>query len=59
MHNQVADIFQLAADSVPKEELEGNNPALKNLHQGMVMTRDELMKVFKEHGIEQLDVCRH
>jgi molecular chaperone GrpE (heat shock protein) len=53
---QVADIFALAAESVPKEELEKDNPALKNLHQGLGMTLDQLMKVFKRHGVEQMEV---
>lgn len=54
----MADIFTLAAESVPKEELEKDNPALKNLHQGLGMTRDQLLKTFKRHGIELMEV-RH
>jgi hypothetical protein len=55
----VADIFSLAAENVPKDELEKDNPALKNLHQGLEMTRDQLMKVFKRHGVELMEVCPH
>lgn len=54
---QVSDVFQLALDSVPAEELKSEaNQSLRNLHKGMEMTRDELHKVFKQFGVEPMDV---
>lgn len=51
-----ADVLQLALDSVNQDDLKDQvNPPLKNLHVGVSMTRNELMKTFKKHGIESFN----
>ncbi|KAF9908431.1 Mitochondrial matrix cochaperone [Lobosporangium transversale] len=52
-----ADILGMAIKNVPAEELSesSNNVHLKTLHTGVSMTRDELLKAFKRHGIEPYD----
>ncbi|KAG8235871.1 hypothetical protein J437_LFUL016478 [Ladona fulva] len=48
---EVADILGKATESVPKEEVSDNNPHLKSLYEGLVMTESQLVKVFKKHGL--------
>ncbi|RKO91302.1 hypothetical protein BDK51DRAFT_21214 [Blyttiomyces helicus] len=49
-----ADILQMALKALPAEELEaGKNQHLTNLHQGVSMTRVEMLKSFKRYGVEE------
>ncbi|KAI4457497.1 grpe protein [Holotrichia oblita] len=48
----VADVLNKATESVPQNELNSNNPYLKSLYEGLVMTEAELQAVFKRHGLE-------
>ncbi|KAJ3228015.1 GrpE protein 1, mitochondrial [Clydaea vesicula] len=52
-----ADILTLALQSVPKEEVkqESQNKHLKDLFEGVSMTKTELLKTFKRHGVEPFD----
>uniref|UniRef100_A0A1I7VUN4 GrpE protein homolog n=1 Tax=Loa loa TaxID=7209 RepID=A0A1I7VUN4_LOALO len=50
---EVADILDLAVDAVKKEELD-NNISLKNLFEGLEMTRTVLQKTFDKHGLKQI-----
>lgn len=52
---EVADILEKATESVPKEEIKDENPHLKNLFEGLVMTEGQMQKVFKKHGIVKLN----
>jgi len=52
---EVADILGHATAAVPQNELNDNNPHLKNLYQGLEMTQASLLQVFKRHGLEQLN----
>lgn len=52
---EVADILGHATDVVPKDQLTGSNPHLKNLYDGLVMTKDSLGQVFKRHGLVQVN----
>ncbi|XP_044136687.1 grpE protein homolog 1, mitochondrial [Bufo gargarizans] len=52
---EVADILEKATESVPKEEIKDENPHLKNLYEGLVMTEVQMQKVFKKHGIVKLN----
>ncbi|XP_030419582.1 grpE protein homolog 1, mitochondrial isoform X2 [Gopherus evgoodei] len=52
---EVADILEKATESVPKEELKDENPHLKNLYDGLVMTEVQIQKVFKKHGLLKLN----
>jgi molecular chaperone GrpE len=49
-----ADILQMAIDSVPPLG-ESPNKDLKDLYMGVSMTRTELLKTFKRHGMEEFD----
>lgn len=50
---EVADILGHATQAVPKAELSnGNNVHLKNLYEGLTMTRDSMQQVFKRNGLE-------
>ncbi|XP_040275068.1 grpE protein homolog 1, mitochondrial [Bufo bufo] len=51
----VADVLEKATQSVPKEEIKDENPHLKNLYEGLVMTEVQMQKVFKKHGIVKLN----
>ncbi|KAF9379111.1 Mitochondrial matrix cochaperone [Podila verticillata] len=46
-----------AKENVPQEEVAetSTNAHLKNLHTGVSMTRDELLKTFKRYGVEPYD----
>ncbi|KAL4003425.1 GrpE family protein [Acanthocheilonema viteae] len=50
---EVADILDLAVAAVKKEELD-NNTSLKNLFEGLEMTRTVLQKTFVKHGLKQI-----
>ncbi|XP_062850612.1 grpE protein homolog 1, mitochondrial [Trichomycterus rosablanca] len=52
---EVADILEKATESVPKEQVTSENPHLKNLYDGLVMTRVQFQKVFTKHGLVKLD----
>ncbi|XP_074085934.1 grpE protein homolog 1, mitochondrial [Macrotis lagotis] len=52
---EVADILEKATASVPKDEIKEENPHLKNLYEGLVMTEVQIQKVFKKHGLLKLD----
>lgn len=51
----VADNLSRAAESVP-EEMRSNDeqPVIKNLYEGVVMTESTLVKAFEEHGLKKL-----
>ncbi|KAI8037410.1 grpE protein homolog, mitochondrial [Drosophila gunungcola] len=51
---EVADTLGHATQAVPKDKLSGNAD-LKNLYEGLTMTRASLLQVFKRHGLEPLD----
>ncbi|XP_055595721.1 grpE protein homolog, mitochondrial [Uranotaenia lowii] len=52
---EVADILGHATEAVPKEEISDKNPHLKNLYEGLTMTKAQLGQVFKRHGLEQVN----
>uniref|UniRef100_A0A182K267 GrpE protein homolog n=1 Tax=Anopheles christyi TaxID=43041 RepID=A0A182K267_9DIPT len=52
---EVADILGHATEAVPKEEISDKNPHLKNLFEGLTMTRQQLNSVFKRHGLETVN----
>lgn len=52
---EVADILEKATQSVPKEEVTSQNPHLKNLYNGLVMTEVQIQKVFTKHSLVKLD----
>ncbi|XP_063779898.1 grpE protein homolog 1, mitochondrial [Pseudophryne corroboree] len=52
---EVADILEKATESVPKEEVKDDNPHLKNLFEGLLMTEVQMQKVFKKHGVLKLN----
>ncbi|XP_017031253.1 grpE protein homolog, mitochondrial [Drosophila kikkawai] len=51
---EVADTLGHATQAVPKDKLSGNAD-LKNLYEGLSMTRASLLQVFKRHGLEPVD----
>ncbi|XP_040161805.1 grpE protein homolog, mitochondrial [Anopheles arabiensis] len=52
---EVADILGHATEAVPKDEISDKNPHLKNLFEGLSMTRQQLNSVFKRHGLETVN----
>ncbi|XP_005319046.2 grpE protein homolog 1, mitochondrial [Ictidomys tridecemlineatus] len=52
---EVADILEKATQSVPKEEIKDENPHLKSLYEGLVLTEVQIQKVFTKHGLLKLD----
>ncbi|KXJ80092.1 hypothetical protein RP20_CCG026694 [Aedes albopictus] len=52
---EVADILGHATEAVPKEEISDKNPHLKNLYEGLTMTKAQLNQVFKRHGLETVN----
>ncbi|XP_052873014.1 grpE protein homolog, mitochondrial [Anopheles cruzii] len=52
---EVADILGHATEAVPKEEVSERNPHLKNLFEGLTMTRAQLNSVFRRHGLEAVN----
>lgn len=51
---EVADILSNAAASVPKEEI-NSNAHLKNLYEGLSMTKSLMFQVFKRNGLEEVN----
>lgn len=49
---EVADILGHATNAVPKDEVKSSNPHLKNLYEGLTMTQQQLLQVFKRNGLE-------
>lgn len=47
---EVADVFNTAIESVPKDAVKGNSD-FKNLFDGVVMTEQQLQSVFRRHGL--------
>ncbi|MEE6507950.1 hypothetical protein FKM82_017751 [Ascaphus truei] len=52
---EVADILEKATESVPKEEIKADNPHLKSLYEGLVMTEVQMQKVLNKHGVFKLN----
>ncbi|OCT99299.1 hypothetical protein XELAEV_18005086mg [Xenopus laevis] len=52
---EVADILEKATESVPKEEIKAENPHLKSLYEGLIMTEVQMQKVFEKHGVLKLN----
>lgn len=52
---EVADILEKATQSVPREELRDDNPHLKSLYEGLLLTEAQMQKVFAKHGLLRLD----
>ena len=50
----VADVFNTAIESVPKESVK-SNPNFKNLFDGVMMTEQQLQSVFRRHGLVTLN----
>ncbi|KAI9176181.1 GrpE, mitochondrial [Blastocladiella emersonii ATCC 22665] len=50
----IADVLALALDSVKPDALAASKD-LKNLHEGLTLTSDELHKTFHRHGVERID----
>lgn len=51
----VSDILEQATQCVPKEEVTDKNPHLKNLYEGLTMTKAQLNQVFKRNGLEPIN----
>lgn len=51
----VADTLTIATDSVPKEQINDQNPHLKNLYEGLTMTKASLDQVFKRNGLQVIN----
>jgi len=51
---EVADTLGHATKAVPKEQID-SNPHLKNLYDGLILTKNSLEQVFKRHGLEQVN----
>ncbi|XP_077445540.1 grpE protein homolog 1, mitochondrial [Stigmatopora argus] len=56
---EVADILEKAKECVPKEEVTSQNPHLKNLYDGLVMTEVQIQKVFTKHSLIKLNPFGH
>ncbi|XP_004715117.1 grpE protein homolog 1, mitochondrial [Echinops telfairi] len=52
---EVADILEKATQSVPQDQVREDNPHLKSLYEGLVMTEVQIQKVFTKHGLLRLD----
>ncbi|KNE73427.1 hypothetical protein AMAG_17529 [Allomyces macrogynus ATCC 38327] len=50
----ISDVLALALDSVKAEAIEANAD-LKNLHEGLTLTSNELHKTFHRHGVQRID----
>lgn len=58
---QVADTLQRAIDSVTPNQLlaeDASAPALRTLHDGVQMTRNNLMGTFTKYGLKQVHSSR-
>lgn len=51
---EVADTLGHATKAVPQEQL-NSSPQLKNLYDGLVLTKNSLDQVFKRHGLEPIE----
>ncbi|KAK8377688.1 hypothetical protein O3P69_013970 [Scylla paramamosain] len=51
---EVSDVFHKAIESVPSEKIESGNSDLKTLYDGLVMTENQLLSVFRRHGLEKI-----
>lgn len=51
----VADTLAIATESVPKDEVSEKNPHLKNLYEGLTMTKASLDQVFKRNGLATIN----
>lgn len=51
---EVADVLGHATESVPASEINDKNQHLKNLFDGLKMTKGTLEQIFKRHGLEQV-----
>ncbi|KAK7017527.1 GrpE protein 1, mitochondrial [Halocaridina rubra] len=51
---EVSDVFHKAIDSVPKEKVEKGSSDLKTLYDGLVMTENQLLSVFRRHGLSEI-----
>lgn len=49
----VADTLALASENIPAEQLE--NAVVKSMHEGLKLTESQLLKVFKDHGVETIN----
>ncbi|XP_012675872.1 grpE protein homolog 1, mitochondrial [Clupea harengus] len=52
---EVADILEKATECVPKEAVTSENPHLKNLYDGLVMTDGQMQKVFTKHSLVKIN----
>lgn len=52
---EVADTLGHATNAVPKDQVNDTNPHLKNLYDGLVLTKNSLQQVFKRHGLEAIE----
>lgn len=52
---EVADTLGQATKAVPEKEINNNNPHLKNLYDGLVLTKNSLEQVFRRHGLETIE----
>lgn len=52
---EVADTLGHATNAVPKDQLTEQNAHLKNLFDGLVLTKNSLGQVFKRHGLETIE----
>lgn len=51
---EVTDVFHKAIESVPAEKINKENSDFKNLYDGLVMTENQLLTVFRRHGLMQI-----
>ena len=52
---EVADTLDKAVESVPEEKLsDSSQPELTSLHRGVMMTREQLHKVFNRNGLYKI-----
>lgn len=52
---EVADTLGHATNAVPKDQVNDQNPHLKNLYDGLTLTQNSLQQVFKRHGLETIE----
>ncbi|XP_064092188.1 grpE protein homolog 1, mitochondrial-like [Macrobrachium nipponense] len=50
---EVSDVFHKAVSSVPEERIKEGPSDLKTLYDGLVMTENQLLSVFRRHGLTQ------
>jgi len=51
----IADVLGKATETVPKDEIKDDNPHLKSLYEGLIMTESQLKNVFRRHGLEAVN----